>query len=143
MIGTHACMNNGVIAARYTLPGLKVDDERFVRGCISCQRQKLDKGLKAPTQETDNPDIRWATLHVDFATCLPSTCTGNDAVVVYVDKLPRMVHVAPFQQACFTLAEVCKVFVRELVRLYGVPNIIISDCYPFFGSFRSCVASPP
>jgi hypothetical protein len=136
LFGAHqsAKRTYGVIGARYYWPGLKTDVERFVRGCVSCQRQKPDKGIRAPTQAINNPDRPWATLHVDFITCLPQTSNGNDALVVFVDKLTRMVHLVPFRREGFTSAEFGKVFVQEIVRLHGVPDTIISDRDPLFGS---------
>lgn len=71
---------------------------------------------------------------MDLITGLPITRTGqHDAIVVFVDKLSKMVHYAP----CTTTVDapaLAKIFFREVVRLHGVPDIIISDRDPRFTS---------
>ena len=47
------------------------------------------------------PDTRWQTVTMDFITDLPtSPRTGNDAVLVFVDKLTKFVHIAPMKKTC-------------------------------------------
>jgi hypothetical protein len=71
---------------------------------------------------------------MDLITGLPITRHGqHDAIVVFVDKLSKMVHYAP----CTTTIDapaLAKIFFREVVRLHGVPEIIISDRDPRFTS---------
>jgi hypothetical protein len=71
---------------------------------------------------------------MDLITGLPITRVGrHDAIVVFVDKLSKMVHYAP----CTTTVDapsLAKIFFHEVVRLHGVPNILISDRDPRFTS---------
>jgi hypothetical protein len=61
------------------------------------------------------------------------TKDGNDAIVVFVDKLSKMTHIA----ACKTSVsaeELAGVFIKEVFRLHGYPKGIVSDRDPRFTS---------
>lgn len=67
---------------------------------------------------------------MDFIMKLPNS-HRYDAVLVVVDRLSKYGHFIPLKHSYFarTIAEV---FVKEIVRLYGVPISIVSDTNPFF-----------
>ena len=37
----------------------------------------------------------WQSVSMDFITQLPETSRGHDAILVFVDRLTKMVHFAP------------------------------------------------
>lgn len=51
---------------------------------------------------------------------LPKTLTGYDSIVVFVDRLTKMVHFAPTTVNA-TAADVAQIFVHNVVRLHGLP----------------------
>ena len=63
---------------------------------------------------------------MDFITGLPRTRRGHDSIWVIVDRLTKSAH---FLQVRTThSAEIlAQLYVREIVRLHGVPESIISD----------------
>ena len=63
---------------------------------------------------------------MDFITALPTTSQGNDAIMVVVDRLSKMAHFIPISSKA-TAEDVAKLFMREVVRLHGVPLTIVSD----------------
>ena len=63
---------------------------------------------------------------MDFVTHLPRTPWRHDAVWVIVDWLMKSAHFLALQMT-FTLEEFCQLYIREIVRLYGVPVSIVSD----------------
>jgi hypothetical protein len=70
---------------------------------------------------------------MDLITQLPPTRDGLDAIIVFVDRLTKMVHFA----SCSTTAtaeQVAKLFVRHVWRLHGVPREVVSDRDPRFTS---------
>ena len=68
---------------------------------------------------------------MDFLTHLPRTSRKHDVVWVIVDRLTKSAHFLAVQMI-FTLEEFCKLYIRDIVRLHGVPVSIISDRDPRF-----------
>ena len=68
---------------------------------------------------------------MDFVTHLPRTLRGHDAVWMIVDRLTKSAHFLAMRMT-FTLEKFYKLYVREIVRLHGVPASIVSDQDPKF-----------
>ena len=63
---------------------------------------------------------------MDFVTHLPRTQQGHDVVWVIVDRLTKSTHFLVMRMT-FTLERFCRLYIREIVRLHGVPASIVSD----------------
>ena len=63
---------------------------------------------------------------MDFVTHLPQTLRGHEAVWVIVDPLTKSAHFLAMRMT-FTLEEFCRLYIREIVLLHGVPVSIVSD----------------
>ena len=68
----------------------------------------------------------WIELSMDFITQLPRTKGGHDAIMVFVDRLTKMVRLAA------TTTEVsaegaADLLVQHVVRHYGLPSSIVFD----------------
>ena len=61
-----------------------------------------------------------------FVTHLPQTSRKHDAVWVIVDRLTESTHFLVVRMT-FTLEKFCKLYIREIVRLHGVPISIVSE----------------
>ena len=72
------------------------------------------------------PGRRWSSVSVDFITDLPVPAQGHDAIWVVVDRLSKMVHLVAIKKS-ITAEQVAKVYEREVIRLHGVPDDIVSD----------------
>jgi hypothetical protein len=70
---------------------------------------------------------------MDMIVQLPKTKAGNDAIVVFVDKLSKMAHFAAIKMT-ITVPELAKTFFDNVFRLHRMPESIISDCDPKFTS---------
>ena len=68
---------------------------------------------------------------MDFVTHLPRTPQRHDAVWVIVDWLTKSAHFLVVRMT-FTLERFCRLYIREIVRLHGVPVSIVSDRDPRF-----------
>ena len=68
---------------------------------------------------------------MDFVTSLPQTPRRHDAIWVIVDLLTKSTHFLAMQMTS-TLEEFCRLYVREIVRLHGVPVSIVLDRDPRF-----------
>ena len=58
---------------------------------------------------------------------------GFTAIAVFVDRMTKMVHFAPCIKE-ITVVDYAKLFVDNVFRLHGLPEVIISDRDPRFTS---------
>ena len=113
---------------------LRMDEEiqQYVVTCDLCQRNKPSQrpkiGLLQPLPIPDRP---WQQVSMDLITQLPKSRAGNDAIVVFVDKLTKMVHYVP-TTTNVTAPKLAKIVLREVCRLHGIPESILSDRDPRF-----------
>ena len=68
---------------------------------------------------------------MDFVTHFPRTSWKHEAVWVIVDRLTNLAHFLAVRMT-FTLEEFYRLYIREIVRLHGVPVSIVSDRDPRF-----------
>ena len=69
---------------------------------------------------------------MDFVTHLPWTQQKHDAVWVIVDRLMKSAHFLAVRMT-FALERFCRLYIREIVRLHGVP--VSFAWVPDLGSF--------
>ena len=82
---------------------------------------------------------------MDFVTHLPWTQQKHDAVWVIVDRLTKSAQFLAVRMT-FALERFCRLYIREIVRLHGVPVFIVSDRDPrfkahFWKSFRKAMGT--
>ena len=70
---------------------------------------------------------------MDFVSALPRTPSGYEVVWVIVDRLTKSAHFIPLRVGC-PLVKMADIYVKEIVRLHGVPKEITSDRDPWFVS---------
>ena len=68
---------------------------------------------------------------MDFVTHFPRTSRKHDAIWVIMDRLTKSTHFLAMRMT-FTLEEFCRLYIREIVWLHGVPVSIVSDQDPRF-----------
>ena len=68
---------------------------------------------------------------MDFVTHLPRTPQGHDVVWVIVDRLTKSAHFLGVWMT-FILERFCRLYIREIVRLHGVPVSIVPNRDPRF-----------
>ena len=76
------------------------------------------------------PSRKWAHVTTDLVTDLPES-NEFTAIVVFVDKLTKMVHLARCKKEVTTM-EYAQIFVDNVFRLHCLPEVIISDQDPRF-----------
>ena len=72
------------------------------------------------------PEWKWEHITMDFVTALPKTREKFDIVWVVVDRLTKVAHFIPIKTG-YTLERLAKLYVKEIVRLHGIPVTIVSD----------------
>lgn len=107
--------------------GMHADVATFVTECHDCQRNKPTNrrpaGLLQPVEIPDRP---WDCVSMDLITHLPVSQTGNDAIIVFVDKLSKMTRLAA-TTTTVNAEGFAKQFVDNVFRSHGLPKKIVSD----------------
>ena len=67
---------------------------------------------------------------MDFISGLPKS-RGYDTILVMVDRLSKYNHFILLKHP-FTAKSIAENFVKEIVRLHGIPKSVLSDCDPIF-----------
>ena len=100
--------------------------EAFCRSCGKCQTNKTNM-LKPQgfLHSLPIPDKLWQSVGMDLMGPLPQSL-GNDYLLVIIDRLMSQVHLVPTTTRV-TAREVAWLFLKEVVRLHGVPKSIVSD----------------
>ncbi|GJP48052.1 hypothetical protein CLOM_g7291 [Closterium sp. NIES-68] len=80
-------------------------------------------------QPLDPPERPWQHVTMDYVTGLPADPSGNDAILVVVDRLTKMAHFIACQQT-ITAEQTAQLFIANVIRLHGLPSAIISDRDP-------------
>jgi len=63
---------------------------------------------------------------MDFVTHLPWTFRGHDTIWMIVDRLTKSVHFLAMNLR-MSMAKLAQLYIKEIVRLHGVPSSIVSD----------------
>ena len=85
-----------LVQKTYWWPGLDSDVRQFVSTCDVCQKNKTSNQKPADLlQPLIIPEFRWESVSVSLITQLPETAAGHWAIVVFVDRLSKLMHLAP------------------------------------------------
>ena len=107
----------------------------FVLRCLTCHQIKAEHqkpvGLLQPLEVAE---WKWEHVTMDFVTHLPQTPQRHDAVWAIVDRLTKSAHFLAVRMT-FTLKRFCRLYIREIVWLHGVPVSIVSDRDPRFTAY--------
>ena len=117
---------------QYYWSGMKKQVGEFVRRCLTCQQVKVEHQRPVGLlQHMEVVEWKWEHVTVDFVTHLLRTSRGHDMVWLILDRLTKSTHFLVVQ-ITFTLEEFCRLYVREIIQLHGVPVSIMSDQDPRF-----------
>ncbi|WZZ14115.1 hypothetical protein YC2023_107204 [Brassica napus] len=121
------------ICRYYHWPGIKRSVAKWIVQCQTCQQIKADHQVPGGLlQNLPIPEWKWESVAMDFVMGLPrAPGRGNDTIWVVVDRLTKTAHFLPIRivDKVEVLAEV---YLKEIVRLHGVPANIVSDRDPRF-----------
>jgi len=106
---------------------MKVDIAKYVASCGICQKVKAKHqrpaGLLKPLEILE---WKWENITMDFVVGLPRSPRGKDAIWVVVDRLTKVAHFIPMNNKNSAI-DLVPLYIKEIVRLHGVPKSIVSD----------------
>lgn len=103
----------------------------YVRSCKQCQRVKPAGKSRAPLHPLPIPQGCWKSVNMDFAFGFPDDSARNTGIVVFVDRLSKMAHVAPARTHITAETTACHVL-EHIFRHHGLAESIVSDRDPRF-----------
>src|SRR6266480_230516 len=108
-------------------PRMWKDVQRYIEGCDTCHRVKplngKTQGLLLPLPV---PKGRWHQIGIDFIVKLPRSRQGNDCIISIIDHLTKRAHFIPTKES-MSAREFATIFLREYVRLHGIPSKFVTD----------------
>ena len=114
--------------------GMKRDVVDYVTKCLTCQQIKAEHQRPAGLlQPLTLPEWKWEDIAMDFVVGLPRTTGMYDSVWVVVDRFTKSAHFLPVK-VTYSVDQYADLYVKEIVRLHGVPKSIVSDRDPKFTS---------
>lgn len=125
---------------------MKREVGQYVTKCLTCQRVKAEhqrpSGLLKPLSI---PIWKWENIAMDFVVGLPKTKQGHDAIWVIVDRLTKSAHFLPVSMK-YSVDTLSKLYIREVVKLRGIPISIVSDrdarfTSKFWNSFQKAMGT--
>lgn len=118
------------VNSEYYWPLSIQDIKRFIRNCHTCQRTKSSRKTAGQLLPLPVPQQRWQDITMDYITDLPSAnkdslCPGATSILVIVDRLSKEKHLVPCKS--MNTGYLARVFIRDVIRLHGLPQSIVTD----------------
>ncbi|KAL1203462.1 RNA-directed DNA polymerase-like protein [Cardamine amara subsp. amara] len=114
-----------VVMEHFFWPHLKRDVERFCSKCITCLKAKSRSHPYGLYMPLPIPHLPWVDISMDFVLGLPQV-NHKDSIFVVVDRFSKMAHFIACNKTN-DATQTADLFFKEVVRLHGVPRIIVSD----------------
>jgi len=106
---------------------MKREIAEYVDRCLTCQRVKVKH--QRPVGELrplEIPTWKWDSISMDFIRGLPLSASKKNAIWVIVDRFTKSAHFIPIHDTWGT-ERLAQLYVKEIVRLHGIPKDIVSD----------------
>jgi hypothetical protein len=115
------------LMTRYWWRGMKKEIAQHVARCDTCQQTKAEHQRPAGLlQPLPLPKWKWEEIDMDFGIGLPRTQKGNDSIWVVIDRHTMVAHFI-LVKTTFGGATLAQTYLKEIVRLHGIPRRIVSD----------------
>ena len=111
----------------YWWSGMKRDVSEFVTKCMVCQKVKVEHQVDSVLlQPIRIPEWKSDRITMDFVVGLPLTRRKHNLVWVVVDRFTKSAHFLPVRTD-YSLDKLAELYIKEIIRLHGIPILIISD----------------
>ncbi|KAL0305331.1 UNVERIFIED_CONTAM: hypothetical protein Sangu_3037700 [Sesamum angustifolium] len=115
-----------LLAHRYYWPRMEEDVEAYVRTCLVCQLDNVERKKEARSlQPLPILEVSWQSISMDFISGFPKV-NGMASVLVVVDRFSKNGIFIAAAHAC--LAETTtELFFKNITNYFGVPQDTVSD----------------
>ena len=122
-----------LVSRQYYSPGIRETIKRYVKNRIMCQRSKVvRRALYGMLQPNEVPGQPWKSIAMDFITDLPNS-DRYDTILVVIHRLTKMSQFIPCKED-LDARQFATLFLKEIIRLRGIPRDIITDRGSLFTS---------
>ena len=122
-----------LVSGTYWWPHMYKWVASYVKTCEVCQRVKPSPHSSAPLLSLPVPTDCWKSVSLDFIFGYPKDAQGRNGVVVFVDRLSKMVRLAPVRDQV-NAVDTARIFMDSVFRHHGLPETLVSDRDPRFTS---------
>ena len=106
---------------------MKRDITEFVAKCPNCQQVKIKHQKSGGlAQDIEILTWKWEAINMDFVVGSPKSKRHFDSIWVIVDRMTKSAHFLPVKTS-YSAEDYAKLYIREMVKLHGVPLSIILD----------------
>ncbi|KAL3380163.1 hypothetical protein AABB24_000674 [Solanum stoloniferum] len=99
----------------------------FVAKCPNCQQVKVEhQRPDGMDQNIEIPKWKWEMINMDFITGLLRSRRQHDSIWVIINRMIKSAHILSIKTT-HSAEDYAKLYIQEVVRLHGVPVLIISD----------------
>ena len=115
-----------LVNRKFYWPGMASMIKDYCDSCWTCAQAKTPRHLPhGPLMPLPIPDRPWSCVAMDFLTDLPVS-GGFSTILVVVDRFSKMSHFIP-AQGLPNAEETAELFMKEIVKLHGIPDEVVSD----------------
>jgi hypothetical protein len=115
-----------ILAAHFFWPKMRREVVQFIARCTTCQKAKSQLNPHGLYMPLPAPSVPWEDISIDFMLGLPRTKRGRDSIFVVVDRFSKIAHFIPCHKTD-DASHIADLFFKEIIRLHGMPNTIVSD----------------
>ncbi|GJV11226.1 putative reverse transcriptase domain-containing protein [Tanacetum coccineum] len=105
----------------YWWPNMKAKIATYVSKCLTYARVKVEcQKLSGLLVQPVILVWKWENITMDFDTKLPKTSSGQDTIMVIVDRLTKSTHFLPIKETN-SMEKLTRQYLKEVVSRHGVP----------------------
>jgi transposase InsO family protein len=107
--------------------GMKTDVESYIRKCKKCQMNKMTQcHTRMPLMITDTPSTVFEKCSIYIVGPFCPINSGYRYILTVQDELSKFLIAVLLEDQ--TAEQVARAFIDHVVLIYGIPQIILSDC---------------
>ena len=108
-------------------PRMKRDVVEYMVRCLTCQQLKAEcQRPGGMLQLLKIPEWKWEEVSMNFVSGLSKSMEGYGSIWMIMDQMTKSAHFLPVKTTNL-IRKLAKLYLKEIVRLHGVPVSIVSN----------------